>query len=82
MIPSVSQIHLVQITKFQMAFYKWQILDVSDNLYPCHMTDRSLYPGVRYVSVSRTLGERFVRLSCVALPFYPVEVRYSLGYIR
>ena len=37
---------------------------------------------VRLISVPLTLEERFVRFSCVALPFYPIQVRYSYGDIR
>ena len=35
-------------------------------------------PRVRYISISLTLEECFVRFSCVALPFDPVQVRYVL----
>ena len=50
-------------------------------IYPTHHVS-FLYVGVRYISVSHTLEERFARFSCVALPFYPEQVRYLYGDIR
>ena len=39
-------------------------------------------PRVRLISVPITLEERFVRFSCVALPYFQVQVRYLYGDIR